>query len=178
MATETAGAMTDEQVLDFEHRYIEAWNSHRAARVTDLVTDDISWDDPALRGQTAQGRAAVAEFIESSWRAMPDLHFEHRGGPYRDFEDPARVVSAWRMRGTFTGPLEPPGFGPTGGKIVVEGLDEWEFRDGLIARYRAIYDLAEVAQQIGAMPEPDTRMERAGVLMQRLQARRVRRNAR
>jgi steroid delta-isomerase-like uncharacterized protein len=169
--------VTDEEIRDFDNRYIAAWNSHEASRVTDLVTEDIEWDDPALRGETARGRPAVAEFIESSWRAMPDLEFEHRDAPYRSLESPVKVISAWRMRGTFTGPLDPPGFGPTGGKIVVEGLDEWEFRDGLIARYRAIYDLAGVAQQIGAMPEPNTRMERAGVRMQRLQARMMRRRA-
>jgi hypothetical protein len=106
---------------------------------------------------------------------MPDLQFEARGAPYRSLDAPDKVVAPWRMRGTFTGPLEPPGFAPTGATIELDGLDEWEFRGGLIARYRSIYDLADVAQQIGAMPEPGTRMERAGVVMQRLQARMERR---
>jgi steroid delta-isomerase-like uncharacterized protein len=175
MATEATHAMTDEEIRDFDHRYMAAWNSHDASRITELVTEDIVWDDPALRGETARGREAVAEFVRSSWRAMPDLRFEDRGGPYRSLESANRVIAPWRMRGTFTGPLEPPGFAPTGAEVVADGLDEWEFRDGLIARYRAVYDLAELAQQIGAMPEPNTRMERAGVMMQRLQARMTRR---
>lgn len=177
MATETTPAMTDEQIRDFERRYLAAWNSHDASRVTELVTEDIAWDDPALRGETARGRDAVAEFVRSSWRAMPDLEFEARGAPYRSLEESDKVIAPWRMRGTFTGPLEPPGFAPTGAKVVADGLDEWEFRDGQIARYRAIYDLAELAQQIGAMPEPNTKMERAGVMMQRLQARMARRKS-
>lgn len=177
MATQTTAAMTDEEVRDFDERYVSAWNSRDASRVTEMVTEDISWDDPALRGETAHGRGAVAEFLASTWRAMPDLEFEQRDTPYRSLEAPNKVIASWRMRGTFTGPLDPPGFAPTGGRILLEGIDEWEFRGGLIARYRSIYDLADVAQQIGAMPEPDTRMERAGVLMQRLQARMMRRKA-
>jgi steroid delta-isomerase-like uncharacterized protein len=177
MATATSRAMTDEEIRDFDERYVAAWNSREASRVTDMVTEDISWDDPALRGETAHGRAAVAEFLATTWRAMPDLEFEHRDAPYRSLAEPNKVIASWRMRGTFTGPLDPPGFAPTGGKILLDGLDEWEFRDGLIARYRSIYDLADVAQQIGAMPEPNTRMERAGVMMQRLQARMTRRRS-
>jgi hypothetical protein len=42
------------------------------------------------------------------------------------------------MRGTMTGPLDPPGL--AGRAIEVEGVDLWTMRDGRIARHRAFYD--------------------------------------
>ncbi len=177
MATETSSAMTDQEIRDFSERYVAAWNSLDASRVTELLTEDIAWDDPALRGETAHGRDGVAAFLEMSWRAAPDLQFELPRSVCRAIDDPQWFIVPWRMHGTFTGPLDPPGFAPTGGKLDLYGLDEWLMRDGKIAVYRAVYDLADLAQQIGAMPEPNTKMERAGVMMQRLQARMMRRKA-
>jgi len=171
--TTSAEALEPDFVNDFAERYIAAWNSRDADRLTALITEDIEWDDPALP-ETARGRDAVADFARSGWRAFPDLEFEEPEAPYLSSDAP-RVIARWRMRGTHLGPIDPPGFAPTGQRIDVEGVDLWEFRDGLICRYRAVYDLNDMARQIGVAPQPGSRMERAGVLMQRLTARLARR---
>jgi hypothetical protein len=44
-------------------------------------------------------------------------------------------------------------------------------RDGRIARYRAFYDMNDVARQLGIAPPAGSRAERAVVALQRLQAR-------
>jgi hypothetical protein len=81
------------------------------------------------------------------------------------------VAWSWRMHGTMTGPIEPPGFAPTGKSMTVEGVDLWIMRDGRIAIYHAYYDLMDLSRQLGIMPMPGSRAERATVGMQRLQAR-------
>jgi hypothetical protein len=53
----------------------------------------------------------------------------------------------------------------------VEGVDQWTMRDGRIARYRAFYDMNDLARQLGIVPPPGSRAERGMVALQRLQAR-------
>ena len=171
--TASTQGLDHEFLHDFAERYSAAWNSRDASRVTALLTEDIEWDDPAL-AETARGREAVAEFARTSWQAFPDLEFEEPEPPYPSPDGP-RAMARWHMRGTHLGAIEPPGFAPTGRRIDLQGVDLWEFRDGLMCRYRAIYDLNELARQIGAAPEPGSLGERAGVLLQRLSVRLARR---
>jgi predicted ester cyclase len=109
-----------------------------------------------------------------SLRAFPDLRF---GEP----DPPALAVTgdvvlwAWYMEGTHRGPIDPPGFAPTGRRMRVDGVDQWTMRDGRIARYRAFYDMNDVARQLGIVPAPGSRAERGMVALQRLQARLSRR---
>jgi hypothetical protein len=67
--------------------------------------------------------------------------------------------------------LDPPGFAATGRTMALEGVDQWVMRDGRIARYRAFYDMNELARQLGLVPGPGSRGERGMVALQRLQAR-------
>ena len=59
------------------------------------------------------------------------------------------------MRGTMSGPLDPPGFAATGRSMEVEGVDLWTMRDGRIARYRAFYDVNDLARQLAIAPPPE-----------------------
>lgn len=182
MATDTRRgappALGDADVRQCLERYIAGWNSRDADRLLALLADEFVWDDPAMRGEPARDPAAARRFLEMSWRASSDLAFEMPRPPARSIEDPNEVILSWRFWGTFDGPLDPPGFAPTGGRIDVTGLDEIRIADeGKIERIRAFYDLSALAMQVGAMPEPNTRMERAGVRMQRLTARLARRRA-
>ena len=77
-----------------------------------------------------------------------------------------------------TGPLEPPGFAPTGRPITFYGDDHWDFGGDLVSRSEAIYDLNAVAIQLGAAPPPGSTGERLAVALQRVQARWMRRSAR
>jgi hypothetical protein len=63
----------------------------------------------------------------------------------------------------------------TGTRIQFEGDDHWEFRGDLVCR--VLYDANDVAVQVGAAPAPGSRGERFGVVLQRLQARSMRRRA-
>jgi hypothetical protein len=55
--------------------------------------------------------------------------------------------------------------------MSVDGVDVWHMRGERIARYRAYYDMTDVARQLGLAPPRGGAAERAAVALQRLQAR-------
>jgi steroid delta-isomerase-like uncharacterized protein len=155
---------------EFAQRYAAAWNGRDASAMDALVTDDIVWLDPALP-QPARGKAEVRAFMEDSWRAFPDLRFSEPDPPFL-VEQSDRVAWAWRMQGTFSGArIDPPGFAPTGRSFDLEGIDRWEMQDGRIGRYRAYYDMNDLARQLGIVPPQGSGAEKAMAAMQRVQAR-------
>ena len=154
-------------------RYLAAWNDHDAGAMADLVTEDLVWEDPALPA-AARGIPAVQAFMREAWVAFPDLRFDETDAPHRTAGGDD-VAWRWRMRGTMTGPIDPPGFAPTGRAMEVEGVDLWTFRGDRIARYRAFYDMNDLARQLAIAPAPGSRAEKAMVALQRLQARLIRR---
>ena len=153
---------------DFGHRWADAWNNHDGDALAQLVTEDVEFFDPAIG--TVHGRPPVAEWVRQCSRAFPDYRFEEPEPPYIAGDRPKAIVP-WVMRATNTGPIDPPGFAPTGKSIVLEGVDHWWFRGGLVARYRADYDSLGLMRQLGIVAPPGSRGERAMVMLQRLGAR-------
>jgi steroid delta-isomerase-like uncharacterized protein len=157
-----------EWLREFGERYTAAWNSGDAAAVAACAHEDVVWIDPAL-AEPAIGRDAVADFVRTSVAAFPDLSFSEPGAP-AIAEDLRAAYIPWQMAGTNTGAIDPPGFAATGKAISVKGFDVWQFRDGLIWRYEAIYDFAQVARQLGLFPPRGGSAERALVGAQRLRS--------
>ena len=153
---------------DYGHRWLEAWNLHNAEALAALCTEDVEFTDPAIG--TVHGREAVAGWLRTCDRAFPDYRFEEPEPPYLSSDRPKAIVP-WRMIATNTGPIEPPGFAATGRPIDLEGVDHWWFRNGLVCRYRADYDLNGLLRQLGLVPQAGSRGERALVAMQRAGAR-------
>ena len=50
---------------------------------------------------------------------------------------------------------------------VIDGVDHWWFRDRLVERYRADYDLNGALRQLGLVPEAGSRGEKLLVSLQR-----------
>jgi steroid delta-isomerase-like uncharacterized protein len=154
---------------DFADRWQKAWNSRVPEQVTALCTEDVSWEDP-LTERPERGRAAVAEYLRDVWRAFPDLEFTWPEGPYASF-DGIKLGLHWSVSGTMLGPLDPPGFAPTGMRFELDGVDLLELQDGLVHGYVGFFDVRGVAQQIGVLPTPGSGGERMAVGLQRLQVR-------
>jgi steroid delta-isomerase-like uncharacterized protein len=164
-APQTTGVEMD-FLAGFAERWEAAWNSHQPERVLELMTEDIVYDDSAWP-TTMRGHGEVREFLESVWRGIPDLAFEMVEGPFIHPGDPVASFY-WKGTGTFTGPLEPPGFAPTGARFEIDGFDLQEYRDGRVCRLRIVTDMMEASRQLGLMPPQGSRVEKAGAAAQRL----------
>jgi steroid delta-isomerase-like uncharacterized protein len=165
--TATHGQELDQAwVEDFVQRWESAWNSHDPARLLELMTDDIVYDDSAWP-TTMHGHGDVRGFLDYAWRAFPDLRFEWVEGPFI-VPGQAKAAFYWRGGGTHTGPLDPPGFAPTGKRVEFEGGDFHEYRDGRVARLRIVFDMMDIGRQIGTLPRAGSSVEKAGATAQRL----------
>ena len=165
-------ATVDRSLEDFLQEYLDAWNSHEAERLLALMSEDIVYDDSGWP-TTMRGHDDVRAFLKHAWTALPDLHFELLEGPYRLGE--SKAAFWWRGTGTLSGPLDPPGFAPTGKRFDIDGADFHEYRDGLLSRLRIVFDLNGASQQLGLAPAPGSMGERAAVALQRLGVRVARR---
>ena len=167
MASEATPSI--EWIRDFTPRWLEAWNSHEPDRLLALMSEDIEYRDDSWP-KTMRGHADVREFLEAIWRAMPDMTFELLSGPYVIPGEP-RAAFHWRGWGTQTGPLEPPGFAPTGRRWELDGADFHEYRDGRVCKLRIAFDMLSASRQLGLMPAAGGRAERALAMAQRSAAR-------
>jgi steroid delta-isomerase-like uncharacterized protein len=165
----TAAASTGFDLEEFTQRYVAAWNGCDTDAMAELLTDDIVWVDPAMP-EPARGIPAVQDFMRTSFQVFPDLQFSEPDPPHLTSERDL-ISWAWTMEGTFRGPIEPPGFAPTGKRMKVDGVDLWRMRNGRIHDYRAFYDMNDVARQLGILPEPGSRAEKMTAALQRLQVR-------
>jgi hypothetical protein len=159
----------------FADRWHQAWNSHDPARVAALCTSDVVLEQSS--SPTLRGYSGAEQSVRQLHTASADYRFEATEAPYLS-RDGHKAIVPWRMTGIMTGPLVPPGLAPTGQPVVIQGDDHWEFRDGLIARCRVLFDVNDLSVQLGATPPPGSAGEKAGVLLQHLLARRMRARAR
>jgi steroid delta-isomerase-like uncharacterized protein len=157
------------EIRDFGERWLAAWGSRSPDRIVALCTEEVLWEDPAL-DTPLRGRVAVRTLLAETFRAFPDLEFTLVEAPCLS-PDGTLAAVAWKVSGTMLGPLDPPGFGPTGRRLELEGVDLYDFRDGLISRMRTRYDVLEWLRQMGAAPPRGGRVERMLMRAQRLLAR-------
>jgi steroid delta-isomerase-like uncharacterized protein len=156
--------LTPQFLADFTKRWMGAWNRFDTRALNALCTRDVVYIDPGWP-VPMRGHDEVATFLKSAERAFPDMHFIEPEPPV--VASPERALGTWEFTATFTGRLDPPGFAPTGAPIRARGIDEWYFRDGLVARYQTYFDSYTVARMIGAAPAVGSRVERVGAMLQR-----------
>ena len=130
----------------------------------EIVYDDSGW--PTVM----HGHEEIRPFMDYCWRAFPDLRFDVDQGPFLHPTEPAAMFT-WRSSATFTGPLDPPGYAPTGLRAEFTGVDVHTYRDGRLIRLSVIFDAADFARQLGVLPAPGSGAETVLAGLQRLQAR-------
>ncbi len=163
--------LDEQSVRDFFAKWEAALNSGDPERVASLMTDDVVYSAPEIP-EPLHGRDAARKSLEVFFRAFPEQKYELLE-IYRSL-DGTWAADRVRWQGTMLGPLDPPGFAPTGSQVEAELAGFFQFRDGLISSFTAIYDMLHVGQQIGAAPGAGSLVERMGVLMQRIAAWRMR----
>jgi glyoxylase-like metal-dependent hydrolase (beta-lactamase superfamily II)/predicted ester cyclase len=91
----------------------------------------------------------ASAFFDEVFAAFPDWRFE-----ILDLiAEGERAAVRWRARGTFAGPGSFLGFEPNGARTDIEGQDMVWVRDGRIERLEAYMNGAELARQLGALPQ-------------------------
>jgi steroid delta-isomerase-like uncharacterized protein len=155
-AASQSSTISEEFARQWGDRFLAAWHSHDPDQLAALSTEDVLWEDPFIYPNgVAKGRDELRNWLRSIFRAFPDIRFEAKGDPLISL-DRTRIAFEWAGTARMTGPLDPPGFAPSGGIVEFRGIDIHEFRDGLIAHVYTATDVASVAGQIGAMPPPGT----------------------
>lgn len=133
---------------------LRALSEHDVDKIIALHAPDAVLEAPTLTAPVT-GRAAIAVEFTAMFRAFPDLHFL-----MDELEvyvaDSGRAAARWHFTGTMTGPIDPPGYAPTGKKASVLGVCLYEFQDGLLAHHTIVYDNMALLQQIGIMPTADS----------------------
>jgi glyoxylase-like metal-dependent hydrolase (beta-lactamase superfamily II)/predicted ester cyclase len=110
----------------------------------------------------------ASAFFGEVFGAFPDWRFEILDV----IAEGERAAVRWRARGTFAGPGSFLGFEPNGARADLEGQDMVWVRDGRIERLEAYLNGAQLARQIGALPEAgspaDQRLAKAFNLVTRV----------
>lgn len=102
-----------------------------------------------VRGLTEiEAPEGVRAFFGELLQALPDLRVE----VLSTTSEEGRCAVHWRFTGTFVGPGQLGGLAPTGDPIVLEGLDLFTVRDGLIQSNEAFTDTLSLPRQVGMMP--------------------------
>ena len=150
---------------DFLRRLHAAASARDADAVAALCAEDVICEDPAAP-HTLRGREAVRWFHRDiMFVALPDTRIELVDEPYLAI-DGSGIAARVRISGTMTGPLTPPGFAPTGGRLKFETAEFSRFENRLLAHHTVVLNMLDVARQIGAVPQPDSVAGRIGVWMQ------------
>ena len=136
--------------VEWYDRWLAAWTGRDPDLIMPLVTDDFVLESPTTRhtGWRVVGKEQTRDYLAYVKRAYPDVAWERTLPPMFAEDDP-RVAFWWRGWGTFTGVLDPPGIQGTGQVFSFEGIEVFDFRDGLATRLRAAYDLHGLMKQIG-----------------------------
>ena len=170
-STATVESLTHERARALFGRAYEQLNTREIKRVPEVFTEDIVFQDDAWP-ETVRGHAEMKRFLGALWTAFPDFRFELIDAYLGEAEGSA--AAHVRVSGTMNGPLDPPGFAPTGRRLVTDYGGFYQFEGERISRGRIIVNMNDAATQLGALPPPGSRGERAAVMAQRLQARLMR----
>jgi steroid delta-isomerase-like uncharacterized protein len=103
-----------------------------------------------------RGRDEIRAFFGEMFAAMPDLETTVK----RVVADDRHAAVEWRMTGTFDGGSW-QGLEPTGGRLVMAGMDLFEVEEKQILRNTVYSDGTAVARQVGMLPSQDSGAERA-----------------
>jgi steroid delta-isomerase-like uncharacterized protein len=127
----------------------DAWNSHDAARLAAVYTQDATVLDPFYT-EPLEGREAIEKDASGLFTAFPDIAFR----PTKVIVDGQTVALEVMVSGTNTGPLQLPTglIAPTGRRVEfsASGFSDIDAM-GRIREERRYFDVAGVIAQLGLL---------------------------
>jgi len=140
-----------------DDQFVAAWNSRDAEQLLSLMAYDVMYDDAGWPAYM-HGHTDVRAFLESTWRAVPDLSFAH--------DDTVLVAPSgtntaryWTGAGTHTGVWSARS-DPNGRQFQFRGASFLEIHDGELRRIRVVYDVTDMRRQLGVLPARSSAAER------------------
>ncbi|OFE15821.1 hypothetical protein BA895_04695 [Humibacillus sp. DSM 29435] len=122
------------------------WNRGDIAAMLERYEDDIVWRNIAM-GEVYDGKVAVRAFLESLFRALPDLELEVTlrvpRGRY--------VAEEYVIRGTHLGSMF--GLPASGRRLEIRAMSMVEMRNGRLKEDHFYFDAASTMQQMGYLPD-------------------------
>jgi steroid delta-isomerase-like uncharacterized protein len=149
----------------------ETFNDGNLALIDQLVAPDAVNHDPAESAdmRALRGPEVFKRTVQMYRSAFPDVQIT--------VDDVIatgdKVALRWHSEGTHRGELE--GLAPTGVRGTVTGISIDQWKDGKVAESWTEWDNLGLARQLGAAPAEGSTGEKLGMTMQRVVARRMRR---
>ena len=162
--TTSSATPTDLDARGIIGELFRAFNEHDVDRIVALHTEHAVWEDPSLPGPLI-GQGAIGAHVRAIFQAFPDLKFDD--GPELFEGERGRLGARWRFGATMTGPLERPGFAPTGRRASISGMCVYTFENGRIAHHEQYYDSLGLLEQLGVLPSPESTSGKLAVGVQR-----------
>jgi ketosteroid isomerase-like protein len=128
--------MTDD-VGGLAIKYHEAWVSLDPDVIAALHSEDSVFHMHGV-SEPVVGPAAIAEYITSFLRLVPDVHFEMK----RFYTGPDHIAFEYDMSGTYSGT-----------RFVTDGADVIAVANGLVTRKDTYFDAIALMAQIGPLPQ-------------------------
>ena len=172
--TDVAANDTVDQAFlaDFFPKWERAWSSGDPNAVADLLAEDVIFQSSDVP-ETLHGLTQTLGYLNALYTAFPDQRLE-----VLDFyltEDGRGAADRVYWGGTMLGPLDPPGFVPTGQWVEMIAFGGFRFRGEQVSWFQAVFDMLDIGRQIGAVPTEGTIADRMGIRMQHRAARKMRR---
>jgi len=173
--TKKSGALDPAFLQEWADRNLAAWDALDAEGVADTCTDDVVWLDPSMPAPV-RGRKELVKFINALATSYPDLKIDRESSPIPSPLEPL-AIARYTMSGTLTRLWPYTNMAATGQSMAIRCIDEWRFRDGLLAHNVTIYDCLNTARQLGVVPPQGTVLAKTMSKVQHIRARRLKARA-
>jgi steroid delta-isomerase-like uncharacterized protein len=174
-ASKKSSALDPAFLQEWADRNMAAWDAMDAEAVADTCTDDVLWLDPSVPGPI-KGRKELVRFINSLATSYPDLKITRVSLPIPSPVEQL-AIARYTMTGTLTNLWPYTNLAATGQSMSVRCIDEWRFRDGLLASNTTIYDCLTTARQLGIVAPPTSLQGKIFSKLQHFNAKRLREKA-
>jgi steroid delta-isomerase-like uncharacterized protein len=138
-----SGAMTRDAVQNLVYLYLQTWRSHDPEALASLHSPDGIVESPMF--STLCGRKAIADSSRAFFTAFAEAETEVE----TILIDPPNVAQLETIQGTHVNELF--GMPGTHRKVQFAVCRLFEFKDGLIAHERRVYDFTGLLVQVGVL---------------------------
>jgi steroid delta-isomerase-like uncharacterized protein len=137
--------VTAEENMEVLRKIIQAFNDRDLAVAPTLVTSGFVRHDLASAFVDVRGREEVVDFMQIILKALPDVHVAIEDL----FATEDRAAMRVTVSGTHQGEFQ--NIAPTGKKVKFSTFNLYRFKEGKLAEFWQLIDVANFLRQIGGL---------------------------